>query len=174
MTNTTEENTSPILNEVLEKQKREIKKLEKYQGGVGMSKEKRKRKQRHEKLLKRLNLVVESILKRQEEKVTSKNQQLKKRFKRNFLDAVSDLKASLEEIANVKDTSTSQKVSLLPHATNTKLTEKRKRNLLEEESEQLKQVVSHPMFKDSPFQALSQHLSNVFRVAANDKYKEKE
>ncbi|EME27577.1 hypothetical protein Gasu2_40030 [Galdieria sulphuraria] len=155
---------SSTLNPILERQQQEVKKLERYQSSIGRSKERRKRRQRHEKVLKRLNLVVENLLKRQEEKIEHKIRPWKKSIKTSFLDVVSDLRESLLEIENGQDDASS--MVRLPHEVSNKLTERKKRSLIFRESEQLKEVVGHPLFQKNPFQALSEHLSSVLRTSA--------
>ncbi|GJQ14444.1 hypothetical protein GpartN1_g6235.t1 [Galdieria partita] len=152
------------LDPILEKQQQEVKKLERYQSSIGRSKEKRKRRQRHEKVLRKLNLIVENLLKRQEEKIEHKIRPWKKSFNNSFLSVVSDLRESLLEVDNEKDDAASK--IPLPHEVSGKMTETKKRNLIFRESEQLKEVVGHPVFQKNPFQALSEHLSNVLRTSA--------
>jgi len=139
---------SAALNAILEKQQQEVKKLERYRSSIGRSKEKRKRREKHEKLLKKLNLVVESLLKRQEEKIEHKTRPWKKSLKPSFLTVVSDLRESLLEL----DKEDGGEKVRLPHEVSGKLTEKKKRNLIFRESEQLKEVVVHPVFQKNPFQ----------------------
>lgn len=158
---------SANLNPLLEKQQKEVKILEHYQSSIGRSKEKRKRRQRHEKMLRKLNLVVENLLKRQAENIEHRTRPWKKSLKSNFLNVVSDLRESLLEVDNEKNDA-ARKLQL-PHEVAGKLTERKKRNLMFRESEQLKEVVEHPVFQKNPFQALSEHLSNILRTAATDR-----